>query len=57
MKLSSIVVLTTLGLAAAAPAEAASFNCAKAVAPDEVAICSNPELSERDTERAALWFA
>ena len=57
MKLSSLIVLTILGLSAAAPAEAASFNCAKAVAPDEVAICSNPELSERDTEMAALWFA
>lgn len=57
MKLSPLLILTTLGLAATVPAQAASFNCAKASAPDEVAICQNPALSERDTEMAALWFA
>ena len=30
-----------------------SFNCAKARAPDELAICSNPELSELDNAVAA----
>ncbi|MCX5579578.1 lysozyme inhibitor LprI family protein [Kaistia terrae] len=57
MKRSALLILTIFGLTAALPAQAASFNCAKAVAADEVAICQNPELSERDTEMAALWFA
>ncbi|WP_425374648.1 hypothetical protein [Pseudolabrys taiwanensis] len=29
-----------------------SFDCTKARAPDEVAICSNPELAKLDTRRA-----
>ncbi len=37
-------------------AQAASFDCAKAEAADEIAICKNPELSELDTEMGALWF-
>ena len=36
-------------------AEAASFNCAKASAPDEYAICANPSLSNMDTEMATLF--
>jgi len=55
--LLTTLLLTTLGLMAAAPSQAASFNCAKATTPDEIAICQDPELSERDTEMAALWFA
>jgi uncharacterized protein len=39
------------------PATAASFDCAKAKQADEIAICGTPELSERDTEMGALWFA
>jgi uncharacterized protein len=50
---ASILALTTLS----APAEAASFDCAKASTPVETAICHNPTLSEQDTEMAALWFA
>lgn len=57
MNRPALLFLTTLGLMAAAPAQAASFNCAKADAPDEIAICQDPQLSERDTEMAALWFA
>jgi uncharacterized protein len=45
-----------LGLAAA-PARAASFDCSRVRAPDEVAICGNRVLSELDTEMAALWYA
>ena len=57
MKRPALLILTILGLTAAVPVQAASFNCAKAAAADEIAICQNPELSERDTEMAALWFA
>lgn len=42
---------------AVAPATAASFNCAEARQADEIAICDTPDLSERDTELGALWFA
>ncbi|MBS7540268.1 lysozyme inhibitor LprI family protein [Ancylobacter lacus] len=38
------------------PAGATSFDCAKARAPDEIAVCANPNLSELDTELGALWF-
>jgi uncharacterized protein len=52
------------GLAAAAllaaaflpqAAEAASFDCAKARTPDEIAICGNQTLGERDVEMATLY--
>lgn len=55
---AALLAVATLGAVAfTAPAQAASFDCAKAAAPDEIAICQNPGLSERDTEMAALWFA
>ena len=56
----AMLPLITLCLAAAAsatPAAAASFNCAKAAAPDEIAVCADPGLSELDSEMGALWFA
>lgn len=40
-----------------APADAASFDCAKAKAPDEIAVCADVRLSEMDTEMGALWFS
>jgi uncharacterized protein len=40
---------------AASPAFAASFDCNKASAMDELAICSDRELSELDV-RMAVWF-
>ena len=51
--------LLALGLAAclATPAAAASFNCARAATPNEIAICANPELSALDSEMGGLWFA
>lgn len=55
-----IRLATLAALAAAtvtAPAQAASFDCAKAGTPVETAICQNSRLSEQDTEMAALWFA
>jgi uncharacterized protein len=41
---------------APAPATAASFDCARAIARDEVAICRTPALSAMDSEMGALWF-
>jgi uncharacterized protein len=38
-------------------AEAASFDCAKAAKPDEIAICANPDVSALDSEMGGLWFA
>jgi len=41
--------------ALAAPAESASFPCAKASAPDEIAICSHLALNDQDVEMATLY--
>jgi uncharacterized protein len=41
--------------AMAAPGHAASFDCAKAAAPDETAICATPSLSDLDVEMATLY--
>ena len=48
--------LSLAGLGAA-PAGAASFDCAKARAADEIAVCATPALSELDATLGALWFA
>lgn len=39
------------------PAHAASFDCARARAADEVAVCRNPRLSALDSEMGGLWYA
>lgn len=52
---SCIFVLATL--APAAPALAASFNCAKAATPQEKAICASPKLSAADDQMAAAYRA
>lgn len=52
-----------LGLVAAGlllapmPSRAASFDCTKAKAPEEIAVCTNPVLSSLDSEMGGLWFA
>ena len=43
------------GLAVSSPAEAASFNCAKAKTADEIATCGNQQLSDLDTQMATLY--
>lgn len=43
------ILLFLFALLVALPGHAASFDCAKAQSEDEVAICSTPELSHRDT--------
>ena len=50
----SIVSCILLGLAAG-PAMAASFNCAKAAKPDEIAVCSDPGLGDLDVKMATLF--
>jgi uncharacterized protein len=37
------------------PAAAASFDCAKAAKPDEMAICNTPSLSDLDVAMATLY--
>jgi uncharacterized protein len=52
------LVLIAAGLMlAAGAAEAASFDCAKAKAPDEKAICKSRSLSELDVKMATLFGA
>ena len=57
----SIIAAAAAGLAGAfllpAPASAASFDCARAVKADEIAVCRNPRLSELDAEMGGLWYA
>jgi uncharacterized protein len=55
---------TALSLAAfgvtlflASPAAAASFDCNRARAPDEVTVCRTPSLSALDSEMGGLWYA
>ena len=52
--LSLLIALSCLG--AVNPANAASFDCAKATSSDEKAICSNANLSSLDSEMAGLWY-
>ncbi len=49
------IALITWTMATAA--QAASFDCARAVKPDEIAICKTPDLSALDSEMGGLWFA
>ena len=41
----------------ASPAAAASFDCNRARAADEVTICRTPSLSALDSEMGGLWYA
>lgn len=41
----------------ATPAQAASFDCARARSPDETAVCRTPTLSALDSEMGGLWYA
>ncbi len=58
LHLTAPTLLALAGLAAGGGdrAGAASFDCTKARAPDEIAVCASPKLSELDTELGALWF-
>jgi uncharacterized protein len=50
--IGAILILAGIG-----SARAAGFDCAKAAAPDERAICASRSLSESDVEMSALWFS
>jgi uncharacterized protein len=51
------LILTALALSLAVPAvaSAASFDCAKARAPDEKAICANLALNDKDVRMSVLY--
>ncbi len=51
------VVLFGMVAFSALPADAASFDCGQAKAPDEIAICTHSKLSALDSEMGGLWFA
>lgn len=53
----SFAALVLFGALTALPSQAASFDCAKAEKPDEVAVCENPQLSALDSQMAGLWYA
>lgn len=56
-RLPALIAAASVAAAVAGPAGAASFDCKKAKAPDELAICANPDLSALDSEMGGLWFA
>jgi uncharacterized protein len=49
------IAFSLAAILAAGSASAASFNCAKAKAPDEKAICASRSLSELDVKMATLF--
>ena len=53
----ALIPALVLAAAFTAPADAASFNCANAATPDEIAVCTHPDLSALDSEMGGLWFA
>ncbi|MGX1196718.1 lysozyme inhibitor LprI family protein [Parvibaculum sp. MBR-TMA-1.3b-4.2] len=55
--LLSAFLLTCVMGAMPSTASAASFDCARAAAPDETTVCRTPDLSALDSEMGALWFA
>jgi uncharacterized protein len=48
-------LLAAIAMAAALPAQAASFNCSKAATPVEATICDDPDLSELDSAAARYY--
>ena len=53
--LTALALAPALGLAAPIAAHAASFDCAKARAPDEKAICANMVLNDKDVRMSVLY--
>ncbi|MBA1157136.1 lysozyme inhibitor LprI family protein [Microvirga mediterraneensis] len=50
-----LAVLALLLFAGRQPAEAASFDCAKAETLDEKAVCADPALNDQDVEMSVLY--
>ena len=57
MRAAALIAAVIATAALAPPAGAASVDCAKARAPDEIAVSANPAVSALDTEMGGLWFA
>ncbi|ADH88671.1 Uncharacterized protein putative lipoprotein-like protein [Ancylobacter novellus DSM 506] len=57
MKRTALLAAALAGIGLSAPAHAASFDCGKAQAADERAVCADPALSALDSEMGGLWFA
>lgn len=55
--LLSLAALVLFAALTSLPSQAASFDCAKAEKPDEIAICKNADLSALDSQMAGLWYA
>ena len=59
MRMTALLIGAACGalMLALAPAQAASFDCARARSPDETTICRTPSLSALDSEMGGLWYA
>jgi uncharacterized protein len=57
MELAFFVLAAGLVVMSAAPASAASFDCARAATPVENAICADPVRSRLDVDIAAAYAA
>ena len=55
MRVPFLALSVALSLAAASPAAAASFSCAKAETPDEKAVCDTRALNDLDVEMAVRF--
>lgn len=55
MKALHLTALSLLAMSVLEPARAASFDCAKAQAADEKAICADLALNDQDVEMATLY--
>lgn len=55
ISLTRLALFTGALMLTGVSAQAASFNCAKAALPDEIAICKSRTLSELDVRMAALY--
>ena len=53
--IAAIAAASLAALLFSPSAEAASFNCANAAKPDEIAICKTQILSDLDTQMATLF--
>lgn len=48
-------VILALVIVASQEAQAASFDCRKAIYPDEIAVCHNPRLNDKDVKMATTY--
>lgn len=53
--IAPVLAMLAAGWLAAAPAAAASFNCATAKAPDERAVCASCDLEQLDVKLSTLY--